>query len=81
LVFKADVVVARDRKVDVECAGAVGFDIAGLVVACDSYAFDRFIGCGREHFAIDTASVIVAVVWGIACLKYECDRGNSKRTK
>ena len=81
MVFESDVIVARKREVDVECAGAVGFDIARLVVACDAYAFDRFMGCGREHLAIDTASVIVAVVWGIACLKYECDRGNSKRTK
>ncbi len=81
MVFESDVVVARDRKVDVECTCTIGFDIAWLVVACDSYAFDRLMGCGGEHFAIDTASVIVAIVWGVACLKHECDRGNSKSAK
>ena len=66
---------------EVERAGAVGFDIARLVVACDAYAFDRLMGCGREHFAIDATVVVVAIVWCVACLEYECDRGNSKSAK
>jgi hypothetical protein len=81
LVFESDVVVARKREVDVECAGAVGFDIARLVVASYADAFDRLMGCGREHFAIDAAVVVIAIVWCIARLEYESDRGNSKSAK
>ena len=81
LVFESDVVVARKREVDVECAGAVGFDIARLVVASYADAFDRLMGCGREHFAIDAAVVVVAIVWCIARLEYESDRGNSESAK
>lgn len=81
MVFKTNVVVARDRKVDVECSCAIGFDIAWLVVASDADAFDRFMSFSREHFAIDTAVKIIAIVWRIACLKHECNRGNSESTK
>ena len=81
LVFESDVVVARKREVDVERASAVGFDIARLVVASYADAFDRLMGCGREHFAIDAAVVVVAIVWCIARLEYESDRGNSESTK
>ena len=81
LVFETDVVVARKWEVDVECASAVGFDITRLVVACNADAFDRLMGCGREHFAIDAAVVVVAIVWCIARLEYESDRGNSKSAK
>jgi hypothetical protein len=81
LVFESDVIVARKREVDVECAGAVGFDIARLVVASDADAFDRLMSCGREYFAIDTAVEVVAIVRSIACLEYESYRGNSKSAK
>ena len=81
LVFESYVVVARKGKMDVECAGAVGFDIARLVVASNADAFDRLMSCGREHFAIDAAVVVVAIVWCIARLEYESDRGNSESTK
>ena len=81
LIFESDVVVARKGEVDVECAGAVGFDIARLVVACHADAFDRLMSCGREHFAIDAAVVVVAIVWCIARLEYESDRGNAESAK
>ena len=81
LVFETDVVVARNREVDVECAGAVGFDIARLVIASNADAFDRLMSCGREHFAIDAAVVVVAIVWCIARLEYKRYRGNSKSAK
>ena len=81
LVFESDVVVARNREVDVECAGAVGFDIARLVIASNADAFDRLMSCGREYFAIDTTVVVIAIVWGVACLEYESYRGNSKSAK
>ena len=71
LVFESDVVVAREGEMDVERACAVGFDIARLVVACHADAFDRLMGRGREHFAIDATVVVVAVIWCIACLEYE----------
>ena len=67
---------------DVKFPCAIGFDIARLVVARHADAFDRLIGCGREHFAIDTTVVVVvSIVWGVARLEYESDRGNSKSTK
>ena len=66
---------------DVERASAVGFDIARLLVACHADAFDRLMSCGREHFAIDAAVVVVAIVWGIARLEYKRYRGNSKSAK
>ena len=81
MVFESDVIVARKREVDVERAGAVGFDIARLLVASYAYAFDRLMGCGREHFAIDATVVVVVIVWCVACLEHECDRGNSKSAK
>ena len=81
MVFESDVIVARNREVDVECAGAVGFDIARLLVASYADAFDRLMSCGREYFAIDTAVVVIALVWCIARLEYESNRGNSKSTK
>ena len=81
LVFESDVVVAREGKMDVERASAVGFDIARLVVASYADAFDRLMSCGREYFAIDAAVVVVAIVWCIARLEYESDRGNSKCAK
>jgi hypothetical protein len=81
LVFESDVIVARKREVDVECAGAVGFDIARLLVACYADAFDWLMSCGREYFAIDASVELITVVWSIACLEYESDRGNSKSSK
>ena len=71
-VFDSEGVVARDWQVDVECACAVGLLIAGLLVASDADAFDRLVGLSRAHLAIDATVEVVAIVWCIACLKYEC---------
>ena len=71
-VFDSEGVVARDWQVDVECTCAVGLLIAWLSVASDADAFDRLVGLSRAHLAIDATVEVVAIVWCIACLKYEC---------
>jgi hypothetical protein len=76
-----EVVVARDREVDVECTCAICLFVTWLVVASYADAFDRLMSCGREHFAIDATVVVVAIVWGVARLEYESDRGNPKCAK
>lgn len=81
LVFESDVVVARNREVDVECACAIGFLVTRLLVASYADTFYWFVGLSGAHFTIDATVEIVAIVRGIACLKYECYRRNSKSTK
>ena len=81
MVFESDIVVARNREVNVKCPCAISLFVARLVVASYADAFDGLMSCGREYFAIDAAVIVVAIVWRITCLEYKSDRGNSESTK